>query len=80
MTTHTRTLKAPDLDCVAAWFKSSYSSGSGNNCVEVADLTHTVHHAVAIRDSKNPDGPVLLIEPERFAALVESVSNGSLTA
>ncbi|MFI1191629.1 DUF397 domain-containing protein [Streptomyces californicus] len=80
MTTRTRTLTAPDLDGVATWFKSSYSSGSGNNCVEVADLTHTAHRAVAIRDSKDPSGPVLLIEPERFAALIGGVRDGRFTA
>jgi hypothetical protein len=38
------------------WRKSSYSGGTDHgNCVEVA---FTVE-AVAIRDSKNPDGPHL---------------------
>lgn len=79
MITHTRTLTGPDLDGVATWFKSSYSSGSGNNCVEVADLTHTAHRTVAVRDSKNPDGPVVVLGPECFAALVEGVRDGRLT-
>jgi Domain of unknown function (DUF397) len=35
------------------WKKSGYSGYSGN-CVEVADLGH----AVAVRDSKEPEGPV----------------------
>ena len=34
------------------WRKSSYSSGQNGNCVELAYLG-------AMRDSKNPDGPVL---------------------
>jgi hypothetical protein len=34
------------------WRKSSYSSGQGGACVELA-------HAGAVRDSKNPTGPVL---------------------
>ncbi|MFK0173969.1 DUF397 domain-containing protein [Streptomyces sp. NPDC090306] len=76
MTTHTRTLTAPDLNGVATWFKSSYSSGSGNNCMEIADLTHTAHRAVAIRDSKRPSGPVLLVGIEQFGALVAGVRNG----
>ncbi|MEV7869211.1 DUF397 domain-containing protein [Streptomyces sp. NPDC088124] len=79
MTTQTRALTASDLDCVATWFRSSYSSGSGNNCVEVADLTHTAHRAIAIRDSKTPRGPVLLVGPERFAALVDGVRDGHFT-
>jgi hypothetical protein len=39
---------------MAAWRKSSYS-GSEGNCVEVAWLAP----ATAVRDSKNPTGPVL---------------------
>ncbi|WBP92011.1 DUF397 domain-containing protein [Kitasatospora cathayae] len=66
MTHHTT---APELAGLADWFKSSYS-GSGNNCVEVADLTATHFGAMAIRDSKNPDGPALLVTPEAFAGLV----------
>lgn len=38
-----------------AWFKSSYSSGSGDDCVEVADGAGTVH----VRDSKVCAGPEL---------------------
>ncbi|PRY40515.1 DUF397 domain-containing protein [Umezawaea tangerina] len=38
----------------AQWRKSSYS-GSGAQCVEVADSATTT----AVRDSKNPDGPVV---------------------
>ena len=40
------------------WRKSSFSGGTaGSNCVEVAYTPE----AVAIRDSKNPDGPRLTI-------------------
>ena len=34
------------------WRTSSYSGSNGGNCIEVAAATH----AVAVRDSKNPDG------------------------
>ncbi|KMS74019.1 DNA-binding protein [Streptomyces leeuwenhoekii] len=34
------------------WFKSSYSSADGPDCVEVAIAPATVH----VRDSKNRDG------------------------
>ncbi|UGY94276.1 DUF397 domain-containing protein [Streptomyces gobiensis] len=76
MTAPTRTFTAPDLAGVADWFKSSYSSGSGNNCLEVADLTQTTYNGVAIRDSKTPQGPALLIRPERFNAFIADVRNG----
>jgi hypothetical protein len=36
------------------WRKSSYSSGQGGACVELA-------FAGAVRDSKNPTGPVLAV-------------------
>ncbi|MFD5463205.1 DUF397 domain-containing protein [Kitasatospora sp. NPDC127059] len=48
------------------WAKSSYSSEEGGQCVEVA-LTGT---AVHVRDSKDPAGPVLRIEPTGWAAFV----------
>ncbi|MGA5424022.1 DUF397 domain-containing protein [Streptomyces lavendulocolor] len=53
------------------WFKSSYSSDEGGNCVEVAAHPSAVH----IRDSKNPTGPVLTVAPaawEAFLAVEEA--------
>lgn len=38
----------------AEWRKSSKSSGNGGNCVEVA---RNLPGIVAVRDSKDPDGP-----------------------
>ena len=53
----------------AIWHKSTYSNGSGGNCVEVAlDLPDVV----AVRDSKNPDGDVLLIERETWRAFTHA--------
>ena len=45
-----------DLD-PPEWRKSSFSGGSGGNCVEVAGNLPGV---IAVRDSKDPGGPVLL--------------------
>ncbi|MBB1246744.1 DUF397 domain-containing protein [Streptomyces durbertensis] len=72
MTTHTRTPKATEL-AGAHWRKSSYSGGTGNNCVEIADLTDTAYQAVALRDSKTPEGPALLVAPQQFAAFLAHV-------
>lgn len=70
--TQIRTHMAPELtDAGARWFKSSYSDGAGNNCVEVADLTATAYAAVAIRDSKDPEGPALLVDSASFKAFVQ---------
>ncbi|CAM5686385.1 DUF397 domain-containing protein [Streptomyces viridifaciens] len=52
------------------WVKSSYSSEEGGQCVEVA-LTEAVVH---VRDSKDPEGPVLRIEPADWAAFVRFAS------
>lgn len=64
--TDTRILAARDLR--VSWVKSSYSD-AGNACVEVAGLPGTV----AVRDSKNPDGPALLMPSAAFGAFVTGV-------
>ena len=53
----------------SAWFKSSYSGGTGDNCVEVADLTKT-HGAIGVRDSKDKSGPALLLSPQQWQGLL----------
>ncbi|MFD8964307.1 DUF397 domain-containing protein [Streptomyces sp. NPDC059568] len=55
-----------------AWFKSSYSGGSGNSCVEIADLTVT-RSQIGIRDSKNKRGPALTTTPQGWTAFIEYV-------
>jgi hypothetical protein len=55
----------------AVWRKSSYSGANGGNCVEVATGPSTI----AVRDSKDPSGPVLAFGPrawERFAGQVKA--------
>ncbi|MFE7262563.1 DUF397 domain-containing protein [Streptomyces sp. NPDC057592] len=44
--------------------KSSYSSGNGE-CVEVA---RNIPHTVAVRDSKQSDGPVIVLGPAAWDA------------
>ncbi|MFI2187038.1 DUF397 domain-containing protein [Streptomyces sioyaensis] len=55
-----------------SWFKSSYSDGTGNNCVEVADRLQT-YGDVLVRDSKNKSGPALHFTPDGWAGLVAFV-------
>jgi hypothetical protein len=50
------------------WHKSSYSGTRADNCVEVARAPE----AVAVRDSKDPDGPALVVSPAVFARFVRS--------
>ncbi|SCL34013.1 protein of unknown function [Micromonospora pallida] len=54
----------------AAWRKSSHSGDEGA-CLELAVITPAVRDsldAVAVRDSKDPAGPVLLFGPAAWAA------------
>jgi hypothetical protein len=50
----------------AEWRKSSYSSQSGN-CVEVATNMPGI---IAVRDSKNPDGSVLIVSEDEWARFI----------
>ncbi|WP_331720501.1 DUF397 domain-containing protein (plasmid) [Streptomyces sp. NBC_00161] len=62
-------LNAADLGDVE-WRKSSYSGGGESQCVEVADLSATRHSKIAVRDSKRPTGPALLLSASAFGAFV----------
>ncbi|MCE4945251.1 DUF397 domain-containing protein [Streptomyces noursei] len=55
-----------------AWRKSSYS-GTGGNCIEVADSTPGV---IPVRDSKDRIGPHLTFGTAAWAAFVDDVKNG----
>jgi hypothetical protein len=48
------------------WYKSSYSGGGGQDCIEIANAPATVH----IRDSKNTTGPIVDVSPAPWAAFV----------
>ncbi|MFG2091491.1 DUF397 domain-containing protein [Spirillospora sp. NPDC048824] len=48
------------------WRKSRRSNDQGGECVEVAVLAEVV----GVRDSKDPDGPKLLLAPGSFRALL----------
>ncbi|GAA2651161.1 DUF397 domain-containing protein [Streptomyces lunalinharesii] len=49
-----------------AWFKSSYSGDEGGNCLEMSASPTAVH----VRDSKNPDGPVLALPAGAWGAFL----------
>jgi hypothetical protein len=54
----------------AQWRTSSYSGSNGGTCVEVADNLPGV---VAVRDSKNPEGPVLRFSRADWAVFVSGI-------
>ncbi|MGX4657706.1 DUF397 domain-containing protein [Micromonospora sp. SCSIO 07396] len=56
----------------ATWRKSTRSGASGGNCVEVAD---NLPGAVAVRDSKDPDGPALTFAPTSWRTFVAGLAD-----
>ncbi|WP_272498139.1 DUF397 domain-containing protein [Actinomadura terrae] len=57
-----------------AWRKGSRSDHTGGQCVEVAELAA----AVAVRDSKAPDGPKLVFGAAAWRAFTGQVKGGRL--
>ncbi|MEU3222067.1 DUF397 domain-containing protein [Streptomyces sp. NPDC006976] len=58
------------------WTKSSYSGGNGA-CVEVKS---PLVQAIAVRDSKAPEGPSITFVPGAWNAFVRDVAEGAVTA
>lgn len=52
--------------------KSTYSNG-GNGCVEAG----TFGSRRLVRDSKNPEGGFLALEPDAWAAMVSQIKHGA---
>ena len=61
-----------DLTSRITWRKSSYSSSSGDNCIEVGSSPRTV----AVRDSKDPNGPALAFTPAGWHAFTLRIRKG----
>ncbi|NKZ05781.1 DUF397 domain-containing protein [Actinomadura latina] len=51
------------------WRKSSQSGPEGGECVEVAEIAS----AVGVRDSKDPDGPILTFGVAEWRAFAQHV-------
>lgn len=82
----------PDYDLSAAtWHKSSYSGGSGGDCLEVARWRKSTYSGgggndclevadgnpalIPVRDSKNPHGPKLVFQAPAWTAFVNAIRN-----
>lgn len=73
----------------AVWFKSSFSDGSGGDCVEVATWRKSSYSGgdggnclevscshpgiVPVRDSKNPGGPKLVFRTAAWSEFIAEV-------
>jgi hypothetical protein len=57
----------------ATWRKSTHSGNNGGNCVEIA---RNLPGIIAVRDSKDPEGPALTFAPAEWNAFVASAQNG----
>ncbi|MWA05467.1 DUF397 domain-containing protein [Actinomadura sp. LD22] len=55
-----------------AWRKSSHSQGDGADCVEIARMPGLI----AIRDSKDPDGPRIILPAETAKAVAAAIKAG----
>lgn len=60
------------LPATPVWKKSTRSGPVSDNCVEVA----AIPGGAAMRDSKNPDGPVLLFTAGEIAAFIGGAKDG----
>jgi len=56
------------------WRKASSSTSNGGGCVEVA---RNLRGVVAVRDSKDPDGPTLAFAPDQWRAFTDQVKAGA---
>ena len=63
-------MPAPDCDNSLMWRKSTFSGA--DSCVEVAPLSGG---GAAVRDTKDPDSPILRFDDHEWAAFVAGVRN-----
>ncbi|RAY16435.1 DUF397 domain-containing protein [Actinomadura craniellae] len=58
------------------WHRSSYSETQVSECIEAA----RAERVVAVRDSKNPDGPVLAFSPAEWRGLLTAIRTGAVAS
>jgi hypothetical protein len=57
----------------AQWYKSTYSGGNGGGCVEVA---RNLPGIIAVRDTKDREGPALVFTPQEWTAFIAGARGG----
>jgi hypothetical protein len=60
----------------AEWRVSSYTGTNGGNCVEVAANLPGI---VAVRDSKDREGPALVLPPGAWRAFAAGIAAGEFS-
>ncbi|MEV5570283.1 DUF397 domain-containing protein [Spirillospora sp. NPDC052269] len=61
------------MTSAARWRKSSHSGHEGGDCVELANLGLRI----GVRDSKAPDGPMLVLAAADWSALAHQIKVGA---
>jgi hypothetical protein len=56
------------------WQRSSFCSGGGNNCIEIAEAANG---ALAVRESESPT-QIVASDRARFRALLSGVKSGEM--
>ncbi|KAA6221370.1 DUF397 domain-containing protein [Streptomyces albofaciens JCM 4342] len=55
------------------WVKSSHSNPDGGNCLEWSPTTGISTGVLPVRDSKNPQGPILTFPTPSFTEFITAV-------
>ncbi|GAB3648199.1 DUF397 domain-containing protein [Glycomyces tarimensis] len=67
-------IPAGELPSSISWQKSSRSGPNGGNCVELAALPG--RQEIAVRNSRDPEGPALVYTVAEIEALIEGAKDG----
>ncbi|MGW3492403.1 DUF397 domain-containing protein [Streptomyces sp. NPDC001020] len=63
-----------DASTLTGWYKSSFSGGTNDNCVEIA----SGHAVVPVRDSKAATGPAVVFSADGWTSFVTAVKEGRI--
>jgi hypothetical protein len=63
-----------DSSTLTGWYKSSYSGGTNDDCLEIA----RGHRAVPVRDSKAVTGPAVVFPVDSWQSFVTAVKDGRI--